>query len=276
MMEIPKTITDNVAQSPDDLHGRPMSPPPDALSSMLEETSTMLDEDFLECSTDACPAAESPVDSPGACRPRRPRSGIDQRIAQHLRELRLERGFSLEELAGRSFVSRAMLSRIECGQSSPTAVVLDRIAIGLGVALPSLFGYVTRGPRPFHPIARRGEQRVWRDPVSGCRHRELTPQGVAVSIRLSELMLPAGSAISTADGAGTRQLWILEGEVVVHAGERTKRLSVGDCMALLPGHPASFRNAGLRTARFLSVVSGPVAGAAVGPGADADADAEAG
>lgn len=253
MMEMPETITDNVIRPPDDGSGRLVPHFPDALSNMLEKTSTMLDEHFPECPTDAFPACDSPVDSPGACGPRRPRSGIDRRIARHLRALRLERGFSLEELAGRSFVSRAMLSRIECGQSSPTAVVLDRIAIGLGVALPSLFGYVTRGPRPFHPIARRGEQRVWRDPVSGCRHRELTPQGIATPIGLSELMLPAGSAISTADGAGTRQLWILEGEMVVHAGERTKHLSVGDCMALVPGQPASFRNAGSRTARFLSV-----------------------
>ena len=56
---------------------------------------------------------------------------INTRIAQRLRELRDARGYSLEALAERSGVSRSAISLIERGQSSPTAVVLDKLAIGL-------------------------------------------------------------------------------------------------------------------------------------------------
>ena len=59
---------------------------------------------------------------------------INTRIATRLRDLRDARGYSLDTLAERSGVSRSNISLIERGQSSPTAVVLDKLAIGLGVA----------------------------------------------------------------------------------------------------------------------------------------------
>ena len=64
---------------------------------------------------------------------------INQRIAERVRALRAERGFSLEVLAAESGVSRSMISLIERGESSPTAVVLDKLAVALGVTLASLF-----------------------------------------------------------------------------------------------------------------------------------------
>ena len=64
---------------------------------------------------------------------------INQRIAERVREFRAERGLSLEVLATKSGVSRSMISLIERGESSPTAVVLDKLAVALGVTLATLF-----------------------------------------------------------------------------------------------------------------------------------------
>ena len=61
------------------------------------------------------------------------------RIAHRVHTLRQQRGLSLEALAQRCNVSKSMISLIERGESSPTAVVLERLAVGLGVALASLF-----------------------------------------------------------------------------------------------------------------------------------------
>src|SRR5262245_21008912 len=66
-------------------------------------------------------------------------SKVNQRIAERVRELRARHGFSLDALAVRSGVSRSMISLIERAESSPTAVVLDKLAAALGVTLPSLF-----------------------------------------------------------------------------------------------------------------------------------------
>src|SRR5688572_3423352 len=58
-------------------------------------------------------------------------SDINSRIAERVRSLRTDRQLSLEALASRCAVSRSMLSLIERGESSATAVVLEKIATGL-------------------------------------------------------------------------------------------------------------------------------------------------
>src|SRR5215471_6726775 len=64
---------------------------------------------------------------------------INARIAGRVRGLRAELGMTLDALAAKCQVSRSMLSLVERGESSPTAVVLDKIANGLGVPLATLF-----------------------------------------------------------------------------------------------------------------------------------------
>ena len=62
-------------------------------------------------------------------------SDLNQRIAERVRELRAAHGLSLDALASKSGVSRSMISLIERGESSPTEVVLEKLAGGLGVML---------------------------------------------------------------------------------------------------------------------------------------------
>ena len=99
----------------------------------------------------------------------RPRS-INHRIAARVRDLRSAGRLSLEALAQRSGVSRSMISLIERGESSATAVVLEKLAASLGVSLAALFED-TRAPAS--PLARRKTQTEWRDPASGYLRRNL-------------------------------------------------------------------------------------------------------
>src|SRR6476469_2472252 len=92
---------------------------------------------------------------------------LNRRIAARVKELRAARGLSLDALAGKSGVSRSMISLIERGESSPTAVVLEKLAGGLGVMLASLFDASPTEPQATRsPVARREEQPLWRDPAS--------------------------------------------------------------------------------------------------------------
>ncbi|PBX51066.1 helix-turn-helix domain-containing protein, partial [Pseudomonas aeruginosa] len=95
---------------------------------------------------------------------------IDELIARRLAALRKERELTLAQLAERCAVSKAMISRIERNQSSPTASVLGRLAGGLGVALSELLG---DAQVPAEPLCRRAQQEVWEDPVSGYRRRQV-------------------------------------------------------------------------------------------------------
>ena len=59
----------------------------------------------------------------------KPKAGpdtLETKLAERLAAARAARGQTLDELAEASGVSRAMISRIERGESSPTAMVLGR------------------------------------------------------------------------------------------------------------------------------------------------------
>src|SRR5688572_31433650 len=106
-------------------------------------------------------------------------SDVNRRIASRIRELRATRGDSLDALAARSGVSRSMISLVERGESSPTAVVLEKLAAGLGVTLASLFDMPpARTEAPRGPVARRADQLEWKDPASGYVRRNISPPGV--------------------------------------------------------------------------------------------------
>src|SRR5258705_12077472 len=95
-------------------------------------------------------------------------SDLNQRIAERVRELRAAQGLSLDALASKSGVSRSMISLIERGESSPTAVVLERLAAGLGVTLAALFDTLAVAAQvPRGPGARRDDQPPWQDPAPG-------------------------------------------------------------------------------------------------------------
>src|SRR5262245_41490276 len=89
---------------------------------------------------------------------------INSRIASRVRALRTDRGMTLDALAAKCDVSRSMISLVERGESSPTAVVLEKIAAGLGVSLATLFDDASG---PASPVSRSDDRAPWRDPQSG-------------------------------------------------------------------------------------------------------------
>ena len=182
---------------------------------------------------------------------------VTERIAATVRAMRQERGLSLDALAGLCGVSRSALSLIERAESSPTAVVLDRIAAGLGVPLVSLFGSPPEETEA-HPVARRAEQSVWRDPSSGYLRRSVSPGGDGSPIRIVEVTFPAGARVAFEtdgrDGVVHQQLWVLRGTIEFSIGGDTHRLHAGDCLATRLDRPTMFHNPTARAARYAVVV----------------------
>src|SRR5579885_35027 len=122
-------------------------------------------------------------------------SGLNRRIAERVRGLRAARGLSLDALAGRCGVSRSMISLVARGESSPTAVVLEKLAAGLGVTLASLFDPPEDRPAG-SPVARRKDQPEWRDPASGYVRRNVSPPGVPQPFRIVEVHFPPGGRVA--------------------------------------------------------------------------------
>jgi transcriptional regulator with XRE-family HTH domain len=181
---------------------------------------------------------------------------INARIARCIRQLRAESGLTLEALAARSDVSRSMISLIERGESSPTAVVLEKIAAGLGVPLATLF---EDAGAPADPVSRRADRVPWRDPQSGYVRRNISPPGVASPIQIVEVLLPAGASVAYETGAREasihQQLWVQEGGVEVTLGSTAYDLTEGDCLAMQLNQPTAFRNRTRQPARYIVVIA---------------------
>ena len=180
---------------------------------------------------------------------------LDQRIAQRVAQLRAASGLSLQGLADRCGVSRSMLSLIERGECSATAVVLEKVATGLGRVLADLF----EPPAAAGPLLRRADQPVWRDPGSGYLRRNLSPAAAGRSLQIVEVEFPAGARVAFESGPRDRplhqQVWLLQGELEVTVGSDCHRLEAGDCLALQLDRPVVYQNPGPRTARYAVVLA---------------------
>lgn len=183
-------------------------------------------------------------------------SSLNARIAQRVRTLRAERGLSLEALAAASGVSRSMISVIERGESSPTAVVLEKLAVALDVALASLFDAAAASPQP---VARRADQPAWRDPGSGYLRRNVSPPGFPSPIRIVEVEFPPGARVAyeTAERRPLQhqQVWLQRGRIDVQVGDTRHHLHPGDCLAHALDHPVAFHNPGRETAHYVVVLA---------------------
>lgn len=184
------------------------------------------------------------------------RRDINARIANRVRGLRTDLGLSLDALAAKCSVSRSMISLVERGESSPTAVVLEKIATGLGVPLATLFDDASAGASP---VSRRADRVAWRDPASGYVRRNISPANFPSPIRIVEVVLPAGARVAYETGSRDvsihQQIWVQAGSVEVAVGGVTYRLSEDDCLAMQLNEPTAFRNRTRKAARYVVIIT---------------------
>lgn len=156
-------------------------------------------------------------------------------IGDNIRKIRRERGFSLEQMAERTGVSKAMIGQIERGDSNPTVAILWKIANGLKVSFSSLIekpsnqvsiihyedvqpvledngNYIVYPIFPFDPLKKWESYRVEMKP--GCAYRNeghskgveeyITVLSGSIVLTLAEekYVLPAGSSIRFAADSG--------------------------------------------------------------------------
>jgi len=177
--------------------------------------------------------------------------GIDERLARRLREARAMRGQTLEQLAERSGVSRAMISRIERAESSPTAALLGRLCAGLDITISSLFVDLEAPPSP---LIRRADQPVWRDPETGYVRRNVAPPGAGSMQEIVHVRLPAGKRVdypAAAYAESEHHILLLDGALEFGNGAEVYRLEPGDCLRVATAAPSWYRNPGQRAAEYL-------------------------
>jgi len=162
------------------------------------------------------------------------------RIAARLRLERDGRGWSLADLAERSGVSKAMISKIEREEASPTAVILVRLAAAFDLTLAGLLLRAEGQGR----LTRAAEQPVWRDPSTGYLRKQVFNRPDH-PLEIVEVELPAGQhvVLPASSYAHIRQaVWVRTGSlVIIEAGER-HALGCGDCLGFGPPSEVTFAN----------------------------------
>src|SRR4051794_41763404 len=90
---------------------------------------------------------------------------VNERIGERVRRHRTSHGWTLDELAERSGVSRRMVINIEHGEGNPSIATLLRISDALGVGLPVLVD--VERPRELTVTPAGRAPGLWRGPGGG-------------------------------------------------------------------------------------------------------------
>ena len=198
-------------------------------------------------------------------------------FGERLRAQRRARGWPIERLAVASGVSRAMISKIERGESSPTAVVLGKLSAALELSVSELLtpgGADTQRPpgtearadqetgtaggpaRSGGTVRRAADTPQWQDPDTGYLRRQVsTPRFPAA---VTEVTLPPGARVPYPAGAYAfiaQLVWVLSGRLTLSDGPDVHVLAAGDTFELGEPRPREFLNETDEDCRYLVVVT---------------------
>jgi transcriptional regulator with XRE-family HTH domain len=163
------------------------------------------------------------------------------------------RGWSLADLAERSGVSKAMISKVERGEASPTATVLVRISSAFGLTLSTL---LARAEQASSRLVRVADQPEWQDPETGYVRRQVSPRS-DLPLELVRVELPPDATVTFPAASYTyiRQLmWVLQGKLTFIEGEITHEMETGDCLLLGAPVECTFKTRGREPCVYLVVV----------------------
>jgi transcriptional regulator with XRE-family HTH domain len=178
----------------------------------------------------------------------------ETQLADRLKLDREARGWSLAELAERSGVAKATISKIERCEASPTAVTLARLAAAFDLTLA---GLLVRAEASSGPLERAADQPLWRDPATGYIRRQLF-QRPNHPLELVAIDLPSGARVGlpAASYARVRQVvWVISGRLVIDEGGVRQDLAGGDCLAFGPPADTTFANETREPVTYLIAVA---------------------
>jgi transcriptional regulator with XRE-family HTH domain len=186
--------------------------------------------------------------------------GLAALIGRRVRSARSGRGWTLDDLAERSGVSRRMVVNVEQGVTNASIATLLRLSTALGVSLESL---VAMPESTALSVSRNGDHPVlWSGEHGG--------QGVLLAsteppnvVELWDWTLgPHESYSSEAHSPGTRELMhVLSGSMTLTVADESVALGAGDALWFAGDQPHTYANNGTRTARFALSVYQPGLGA---------------
>lgn len=180
---------------------------------------------------------------------------VSSHSCARIKQLRLERGWSLDALSKACGVSRSMLSQIERNQANPTLAVTFRIAQAFGITLGELVE-TPKATASILVIRANDRGQVYRSDKDVVI-RTLSPLNLEKDVELYEVQLqPDGALRSAPHFAGTREfLTVQKGRVRVDSADDSDELDRGDSATYRADVPHAIVNLGRGEAlMFLAVI----------------------
>lgn len=180
---------------------------------------------------------------------------INENLGKRVKKLRGDRGWSLEELATASGVSRSMLSEIEREKANPTLTVTFRIARAFGLTLQELIESAEASASKIQVIRANDRAQVYRSDKQ-CEIRTLSPINLEKDVEFYELTLRTGGTLrSQAHFEGTREfLTVEDGSVRIESDQHSEELGKGDSGTYRADVPHAIVNTGKGDALVFLVV----------------------
>jgi len=169
---------------------------------------------------------------------------LHQHVCERVKAMRKQKGWTLEQLAAMSGVSRSMLSQIERGAANPTLGVAWRIAQAFRMTLGQLVDAPELASR-IDVIRADDETYRFREDQQ-CRIRTLSPLHLEKDVEFYELILrPGGALESAAHFGGTREFLTVEkGALRLTSGGESRELKKGDSAHYPADVPHRIENVG--------------------------------
>jgi transcriptional regulator with XRE-family HTH domain len=179
---------------------------------------------------------------------------LNENLGRRVKKLRADRGWSLEELAAASGVSRSMLSEIERERANPTLSVTYRIAQAFGLTLQDLIE-TAAAASSIQTIRAADRAQVFRADKH-CQIRTLSPLNLEKDVEFYEVTLREGGALrSQPHFEGTREFLTVEhGAVQVESDTESDELVKGDSATYRADVPHAIVNRGRGEAIVFLVV----------------------
>ncbi len=164
-------------------------------------------------------------------------------LGANLRRIRTRRGLSLERLSAESGVSRAMLSQIELGHSTPTINILWKISTALEVPFSAL---IAARVQDGVSVLRAEQAKVLTSRDGRFSSRALFPFDGPRRVEFYELRLAGGAAEEAEPHApGTiENLVVSAGSVEIQVESERSALGPGDSILFHADVPHAYRNPG--------------------------------
>jgi len=150
-------------------------------------------------------------------------------IGRNIQRIRKQKHLTLDVLAEKSGVSKAMVSQIETEKVNPTVATVWKIAQGLNVEINALLAGGNEPVRTFS-VTRRNDIATLETDEKGLHIKVLSPISMVEDLEMYLLSFePEGALASKAHFPKTEEyVTVITGRVRVTAGENTTELETGD------------------------------------------------